>query len=59
MKYPRHLQWFTFIKGLLKTLDSSSDTVVIVFADVYISSYLHVEEKNLKTIHVKIQYSCR
>lgn len=33
----------TFIKGLLETLEFYSKPVVIVFGDVYISPYLHME----------------
>lgn len=57
MRYPGLLKSFIFMKGLLKTLDSYSKSVVIVFGNVSVPSYLYVEKRNLKTIQVKIQYS--
>lgn len=47
-----------FIRWLLKQLGSYSKPVMIVSGNVYISSYLQVEKKNLKTVHVKIEYKC-
>lgn len=56
VRYLRLLQWFIFIKGLLKTLDSHSKPVVVLFGSVNTSSYLYTGKKIIETIHVKIQH---